>query len=284
MRQTTSDESEGKRFRAGAHEVDIIVHGFPGKSVCHGSLGFSTIALIRSGERVALVDVGSFGQRTLLIERLRERGLEPGDVTDVLLTHSHYDHSVNWTLFRDARIVIGRQELEWSLAEPWGETPVPELYVRELQGWPTLRTVDDGDTVFPGVTSRLTPGHTPGSVVFVLDAGEHDMVFTGDACKNRAELLSRSADLTFDPALSRASIEAIWSLWTRRAGSILVPGHDLPMVHDGEPRYLGRREAAISAWYGDDLNEITVISCEGEAALVCGGCHRNVPANRTAAS
>ena len=113
--------------------------------------------------------------------------------------------------------------------------------------------------------------------MFVLDAGEHDMVFTGDACKNRAELLSRSADLTFDPALSRASIEAIWSLWTRRAGSILVPGHDLPMVHDGEPRYLGRREAAISAWYGDDLNEITVISCEGEAALVCGGCHRNVP-------
>ena len=35
-------------------------HRVPGKSVCHGSLGFSTIVLIRIAERVALLDVGSF--------------------------------------------------------------------------------------------------------------------------------------------------------------------------------------------------------------------------------
>jgi glyoxylase-like metal-dependent hydrolase (beta-lactamase superfamily II) len=253
--------NDGKRFRIGEFEIDIIIHGFPGKSVCHGSLGFSTIVLIRRAARVALVDVGSFGQRNLLIEQLAERGLQPEDVTDILLSHSHYDHALNWTLFKDANIVIGREELAWSVTVPWGRTPVPELYVRELEKWPTLRLAEDGDEVFPGITAHMTPGHTPGSMVFVLDGGERDMIFTGDACKNRAELLSRATDMTYDDAVSRASIEAIWALWTQRAGSVLVPGHDLPMVQeDGTPRYLGKREAAIRAWYGEDLNETTVFS------------------------
>lgn len=251
----------GKYFNLGDVEIDIIVHGFPGKSVCHGSLGFSTIALIRRQNRIALVDVGSFGQRKLLIEQLHERGLQPKDITDVLLTHSHYDHSINWTLFGDANIVIGREELDWSLQQPWGETPVPELYVRELQQWPTLKMVDDGDEVFPGITAHSTPGHTPGSLVFVLDTGDCDIVFTGDACKNRAELLSKSADMTYDVNVSRASIEKIESFWQRRPANILVPGHDLPMLQEnGAPRYLGEREAAIRAWYGEDLNQTTLIS------------------------
>ena len=40
-----SVSKDGKKFSIGDYEIDIIVHGFPGKSVCHGSLGFSTIAL-----------------------------------------------------------------------------------------------------------------------------------------------------------------------------------------------------------------------------------------------
>ncbi|MBT5109184.1 MAG: MBL fold metallo-hydrolase [Rhodospirillaceae bacterium] len=262
-----SVSKDGKKFSIGDYEIDIIVHGFPGKSVCHGSLGFSTIALIRHGDRLALVDVGSFGQRGLLMEHFAERGLALSDVTDVLLTHSHYDHSINWTMFPDARIVIGQTELDWSLEQPWGVTVVPELYVRELKTWPTLCTVEDGAEVFPGITAHMAAGHTPGSLVFVLDGGERDIVFTGDACKNRAELLSRAADMTYDAAVTRASIDAIWSFWSRRPGNILMPGHDLPMVlENDEPRYLGKREAAIRAWYGEDLNETTVISLLPDAA------------------
>jgi len=261
-----SPDTNNTPFRTGDFEIDIIVHGFPGKSVCHGVLGFSTIALVRCGQRAALVDVGSFGQRLLLIERLAKRGLKPEHITDVLLTHSHYDHSVNWLMFPEANVVIGRDELDWALQQTWGETFVPELYMRELSQSPRLRTIGDGDEVFPGVTAYLTPGHTPGSVVFVLDAGERDVIFTGDACKNRAELVSRTADMTYDKAITNASIEAIWEFWSRRPGSILVPGHDQPMVQeDGKVRYLGKREAAIRAWFGEDLNETTVISLAGSA-------------------
>jgi glyoxylase-like metal-dependent hydrolase (beta-lactamase superfamily II) len=168
---------------------------------------------------------------------------------------------VNWPLFRHARIVIGADELAWSLEQAWGETPVPEFYVKELKDWPTLHTCRDGDEVFPGITAHIAPGHTPGCLVYVLRGSEHDVIFTGDAAKNRAELVSRDTDMTYDPAVSAASIEMIWSHWRRRPGSIVVPGHDVPMVLEGgKPHYIGKREAAITAWYGDDMETTTLFA------------------------
>lgn len=238
--------------------VDIIVSGYPGKSVCHGGLGWSTIALVCNGERAALVDVGTFGHRSLLIKSLDARGLGPDDVTDVLLTHAHHDHAINWVLFPKARIVIGADELAWSLREPWGSTPVPELYMRELDRWPTVVRAAAGDAVFPGMAAVLAPGHTPAGFIYVLDCGSRDVIFTGDSAKNRMELMSRTADMTFDPAVTRRTIDMIWGLWRRKPGTIVVPGHDLPMALDGDqPKYLGTREAGISAWFGDDLETTT---------------------------
>lgn len=243
--------------KIGGYEIDVLVQGYPGKSVCHGGLGWSTIALLRGHGRVALVDAGSFAQRQPVLDRLQARGLLPGDVTDLLLTHSHWDHSVNWVMFPNASVAIGGTELDWSLNEPWDMTPVPELYVRELAASAQVRRVRAVETVLPGIVAYDAPGHTPGHLVFCLDGGDRDVIFSGDAAKNRAELLSRTADMTYDPAISRATMEAIWAMWRRRAGSVLVPGHDLPMeLAEGAPRYLGSRSAAILSWFGEDLDQV----------------------------
>src|SRR5690606_17788181 len=119
------------------------------KSVCHGGLGWSTVALLRGEGRTVLVDTGSFGMRPLIRRQLGAHDLGPADVTDVLLTHSHYDHSVNYVLFPKARIVIGRLELDWAITVPWGETPVPELYARELARRADVVRAEDGETVLP---------------------------------------------------------------------------------------------------------------------------------------
>jgi glyoxylase-like metal-dependent hydrolase (beta-lactamase superfamily II) len=241
------------------YDLDIVFQGFPSKSVCHGGLGWSSVVLLRAHDRIVLIDTGGFSVRTMLIKRFAERGLKPVDITDVLLTHSHHDHSVNWTMFPKARIVIGADELEWSLKEPWGIGPVPELYVSELNTWPTVHKATDSEEVFPGITAHLAPGHTPGCLVFVLHAGERDVIFTGDAAKNRVEMVSGVADMTYDAAVSKASIEAIWKLWRKRPGNILVPGHDVPMIlEDGKPKYIDKREAGIRAWYGDDIETTTL--------------------------
>lgn len=246
-------------MKVGDYDIDIVVQGYPGKSVCHGGLGWSSVVLLRAHGRIALVDTGGFSMRTMLLKRFSERGLKPADVTDLLLTHSHHDHSVNWTMFPNAHIVIGADELAWSLQVPWGETPVPELYVRELKDWKTTHQATEGEEVFPGITAHLAPGHTPGHLLYVLRTADRTVIFTGDAAKNRAELVSRSTDMTYDAAVSKASIELIWKLWRERPGTIVVPGHDAPMVlENGETKYITRREAAIVAWFGDDMETTTL--------------------------
>jgi len=249
---------KGQTMQAGGYEIDIVVQGYPGKTVCHGGLGWSTVALIRGRNRVAIVDTGGFGYRPLLVKRLAERGLKPTDVTDLLITHAHHDHCINWTLFSRARIVVGLHELAWAVKQPWGETPVPELYVEKLLEWPTLAKVDNAEEVMPGITAHIAPGHTPGHLVFVLHGHEHNVIFAGDAAKNRAELISRQADASYDAAISTASIEMIWTLWRSRPGNILLPGHDMPMRQtDGRTEYLGQRDATLMAWFGDNLEKMT---------------------------
>jgi len=144
------------------YEIDVLIQGFPGRMVCHGGLGWSTIALIRGRGHVALVDVGSFSMRKSLMAQLAKRGVEPADVTDVILTHSHYDHSLNWILFRQARIIIGARELAWSMAEPWGETPVPELYIRELRAGPRCNRSLPSRSACRDSRRTLRPGTPPG--------------------------------------------------------------------------------------------------------------------------
>ena len=237
-------------------QVDILVQGYPGKSVCHGGLGWSTIALLRwPGGPTALIDVGAFSIRPEFGRQLAARGVKPADVTDVVLTHAHYDHSVNYTLFPNARVHIGRAEMDWAVAEPVGFNPLPELYVQDLARSPRLRLLDAGDEVLPGMTAHLAPGHTPGCLYFYLTATEAPIIFTGDAAKNRAELLSMATDMTMDAAASRDSLAAIWALWRKVPGTLVVPGHDMTMRldADGRPEYMGQRRAGIAAWFDEDL-------------------------------
>ena len=134
------------------YRIDILVTGYPGKSVCHGALGWSTIALLRGGGRTAMIDVGSFAQRPLLKQKLEQAGVRRDEVTDVILTHSHWDHSVNWPMFPNARVAIGAGELDWAVAEPPGGS-VPEFYIAELQRSPQLRVVREGEEVLPGLVA-----------------------------------------------------------------------------------------------------------------------------------
>ncbi len=248
-----------KLAEIGGWNIEIVVQGYPGKSVCHGGLGWSTIALLRGHGRVALIDVGSFSQRSLILARLRAHGLTPADVTDVLLTHSHWDHSINWVMFPQARVAISAKELAWALKEPWGTSPVPELYVRELDRSKQTSLITAGEEVLPAFKVYDAPGHTPGHVMFVLDGGKRDVIFTGDAAKNRAELLSLVADMSYDQGVSRVSMQTMWELWRQKPGTIVVPGHDVPMVLEaGKPAYIGERAAAISSWFGETLDQTKV--------------------------
>ena len=243
------------------YQIDVLIQGFPGRSICHGGLGWSTVTLIRGEGRTILLDVGAFGMRKPLERRLKELKVDPLEVTDVVLTHAHYDHIVNFTLFPKAKIWIGRAEMDWAAAQPPGFDPLPELYVQELARSTRVETVVSGQEFIPGLVAHAVPGHTPGHLLFVLNNGESDILFTGDAAKNRGELLCRKVIDTDDAEQSARSIELIWRFWKQRPGNLLIPGHDLTMALDeqGQPSFLGQREAGIRVWFTENIEHSDII-------------------------
>jgi N-acyl homoserine lactone hydrolase len=243
---------------AGGYSIELLIQGFPGKSLENGGLGWSSIVLLRGHGRIAIVDTGSFSVRQVLLRRLRERGVQRTDVTDILLTHSHYDHVMNWNIFPNAQVAISSDELDWSLAQPVEVSLVAELHMRELAGSTQLRRIKAGDDALPNIRALEAPGHTPHHLVFVVEDENARVILAADAVKNRAELFSGTADLTLDREASKRSIAALKALWEERTGTILIAGHDLPMLNTGHGiELLGTRRAAITARFSESFDKET---------------------------
>ncbi len=237
------------------YQVDVLIQGFPGRAICHGGLGWSTVTLIRGQGKVILLDVGAFGMRKPLQNRLKDFQIKPEDVTDVILTHAHYDHIVNFTLFPKATIWMGEAELAWAGQQPPGFNPIPELYIQDLLTNIRVQRVQPDHEFLPFITSKLVPGHTPGHLLFILNNGETNVIFTGDAAKNRAELMSGLVVDTDDAEQSKSSIDLIFKEWRSRPDNLLIPGHDLSMRlnENQQPEYIGKRKAGIKVWFSETV-------------------------------
>lgn len=251
----------------GGYQIDLLFQGYPGKSAHNGGLGWSSVVLLRGFGRIALLDTGGFGLRAALRQKLASLNVEPGDVTDILISHCHWDHIANYPLFPNARLHAGKVDLDWANSGDGSVYAVAEFYARELASDPKLELIDLSREVLPGITAELAPGHTPGHLLFVLQGEDRDIIFVQDAAKSRAELVSMTTDLTVDLQASRATIERIWTLWRQRDGSIVLPGHDLPMILEAAAiRMLGERKAGIIGLLGDTLEDVTHFSLSERAA------------------
>ena len=64
----------------------------------------STVGFVRDGEALIVIDPGMVAGVSSILEPLAALGVAPGDVTDVVLSHHHPDHTVNVALFPRARV------------------------------------------------------------------------------------------------------------------------------------------------------------------------------------
>ncbi|NGM20026.1 MBL fold metallo-hydrolase [Roseomonas stagni] len=239
--------------------VETLIQGYPGKSKQQGGLGFSTVALARGPEgRIAVLDTSRSGARRLILDRLKEVGVAAEAVTDVLVTHLHYDHVENWPMFRNALIHVPGAEMDYALRQPEGAPLWPEFCLRALADSPRMRRLAEGETGIPGITCFEAPGHSPHHLVFVLE-GTTRTIFSADVAKNRAELATGIADMTMDAEVHRASIARLNAVWRDRPGTVLLPGHDvaLRIGADGQPEAIEARKLEIQAWFGASLDDVT---------------------------
>jgi glyoxylase-like metal-dependent hydrolase (beta-lactamase superfamily II) len=169
--------------------------------------------LVRTGERVILVDTGigtisndrwSGGG---LPENLRRAGVEFADVTDVIFTHLHFDH-VGWAtqrgqvMFPNATYRVHAADWEHFVAGPEAEPGA----VRKLAPIePQLETFDSDSELAPGLSARHTPGHTPGSSIFVVTGGGERLLLLGDLSHTIGELTDPRWQGVYDLDRARAT-------------------------------------------------------------------------------
>ena len=116
-----------------------------------------TVSLVRDADRVVVVDPGMVADRDLILGPMRELGVRPEDVTDVVVSHHHLDHTLNVALFPGSRFTTSSPSSR-ATSSPAG-TP------RASQLTPSIRLL-------------ATPGHTPQDITTLAGTADDVVALT----------------------------------------------------------------------------------------------------------
>jgi glyoxylase-like metal-dependent hydrolase (beta-lactamase superfamily II) len=83
--------------------LTVLHTGYVGPEDDSGLHVGSTITLVSQGDTHVIVDPGLVVSTALILDPLRAMGLEPEQITDVVFSHQHIDHTLNAALFPAAR-------------------------------------------------------------------------------------------------------------------------------------------------------------------------------------
>lgn len=158
-----------------------------------------TVTLIIDGDTVIVVDPGMVADRGALLAALAAHGPGPQDVTDVVFSHHHPDHTVNAALFPGAKI-----------HDHWAVYDGDRWLARDAHG----------AVLAPSVRLLRTPGHTAQDISTV--ASTADGVY---ACTHAWWFAAGPEE---DPLGTDATaLKASRSLLLGVA-SVIIPGHGAP--------------------------------------------------------
>jgi glyoxylase-like metal-dependent hydrolase (beta-lactamase superfamily II) len=171
--------------------LDVLFTGYADSPRVAG-----TVSLIRDGDRLIVVDPGMVPSRSAILDPLEELGLSPEDVTDIVLSHHHPDHTVNIALF--------------------GEIPVHDfqaVYTRDH--WDSRPA--DGFQITRAVRLLATPGHTPQDLSVLVGTPEEIVALT--------HLWWRADGPAEDPYAPDQAVLRVQRQRVLALASRVVPGH-----------------------------------------------------------
>ncbi len=144
-----------------------------------------SIYLLDLGELV-LIDTGAGSSVEIIIQNIKELGLDPGKLSTVILTHCHIDHTGGACEFRrryGAHIII--HSLDAGAVEAGDKTLTgASWYGINFAPLPVdIKLTKDEEVIRFGtqqVVCLHTPGHTPGSISLYLDREGKRILFGQD--------------------------------------------------------------------------------------------------------
>jgi glyoxylase-like metal-dependent hydrolase (beta-lactamase superfamily II) len=134
-------------------EAHILVEGFLSDEDDHVR---STVGFVRDGDSLIVIDPGLVPSAAAILDPLRDLGVAPEQVTDVVLSHHHPDHTLKAALFLNA-----------SVHDFWAEY-VDDLWIGR----------DAERQLSRGVQLLETPGHTPQDISTAVETDDGLVVFT----------------------------------------------------------------------------------------------------------
>jgi len=173
-----------------AASFHVLTPGYVGERVA------STVSVVVDGDHIVVIDPGMVADQSVILDPLRDLGIGPGDVTDVVFSHHHPDHTLNAALFPKARF-----------HDHWA------IYRGDI--WDSRAA--EGFGVSPHVKLIQTPGHTAEDITTLVETEEGVV-----ACTHLWWNASGPAEdpLATDPQTLHAGRVRVLDLAT-----VIVPGH-----------------------------------------------------------
>lgn len=135
-------------------QVDILIEGYLSNE--SGGRTCPTITLVRDENLNIIVDPGTAQKPQLIIDALAKHSLAPEDINIVFLTHSHYDHFRNITLFPNAKC-----------RDYWGL-------------WDNDFNQDASENLTQNIRIIKTPGHSYDGLTMLVKTGSSTTAICGD--------------------------------------------------------------------------------------------------------
>jgi glyoxylase-like metal-dependent hydrolase (beta-lactamase superfamily II) len=198
--------------------------------------------LIRGGGKNILVDSGFYRKQLFggwdiagyvrPDEAVRAAGVKPEEITDVIVTHAHWDHADGADLFPNATIWLQKEEYRYYTVDAWqpggkhggiDRDDVAFFLRANMDG--RLRLVDGDKEILPGVRVYIGGRHTFASQYVAVDAKPGPIVIASDNVY-LYENLDKHLPIaqTFDEASNLAAQDKMRQLV--RDLRFVVPGHD----------------------------------------------------------
>lgn len=188
---------------------------------------FFTPTLVNTGNELILFDTGLNPDG--IIAAVEAAGYAPGDVSHVVITHMHGDHVGGLTggdgpTFANAQHVTGQAEYDhWSGVANDTFTNKVEPLAEQFS------FIGNGESVASGITSVMTPGHTPGHMSYMLESDGKQLMLIADLANHYVFSLAHPDwEVSFDTDKEAAAQTRRKTLDMLAADKIPFIGYHMP--------------------------------------------------------